>query len=59
MNQIQDLIEELQAYCHAQGLPHLCALELQSKDITDEQRAWLKDYCQRWEAAADLARADR
>lgn len=45
------LIEELQDYCREQGLPHMSADELQSEEITDAQRAYLKDYCERWDAA--------
>ena len=50
---IENLIAELQDYCHAQGLPHLSADELMSEDITKDQREWLKDYCSRWNDAVE------
>jgi len=50
---VESLIAELSDYCKAQNLPMMCALELQSEDITPTQREWLKDYCQRWDSAVE------
>lgn len=44
------LIDELQTYCNAQNLPHESADELMMRDeVTAEQRAYLQDFCTRWE----------
>lgn len=44
------LCDELEAYCKAQGLPYMSADELAASDHpNDEQREWLRDFCERWE----------
>lgn len=46
------LCAELDAYCRAQGLPFDSADELVfNVDLTAAQRAWLHDYCNRWDRA--------
>jgi hypothetical protein len=45
------LIDEFEAYCAAQGLISESADDmLRTAKLTHEQRAWLKDFCVRWDA---------
>lgn len=53
-----ELCVELENYCEAQGLPHMSADELAASDHpNDEQREWLRDFCERWERWEDQQRA--
>lgn len=53
MSKIADLCAEYDAWNHHQGLDlgsadeHLC-----DESLTEEQRDWLRDFCDRWDAAA-------
>ena len=47
----KDLCEELAAFCSAHGLAYWSADDLaESRDVTDAQRVWLRDYQARWMA---------
>lgn len=48
---IDQLAGELEAWCEANNLPFVSADELISRDVTAEQRAWLEQFLDRWEAA--------
>ena len=53
------LSEELRAWCHAQKLPYVSAEELAMReDLSEVQRAWVEQFCWRWDAfmASDGAR---
>jgi hypothetical protein len=55
---LDDLTEELDAYCKREGLEAIDAMELLMGDLTAEQRAWISRFVARWDAledAADLA----
>lgn len=47
----QELCREYDAWCAEQKLPHISADELICEDVTDAQRAWLRDFISRWEEA--------
>lgn len=47
---INDLIDEYMAWNKAQGLCLGSADEhLFDEDLTEQQRAWLADFCRRWD----------
>ena len=45
-----DLCDEYAAWCIHQRLPHVDADEQLCGPRTAEQRAWLNDFCKRWDA---------
>lgn len=51
----ESLIAELRGFQERNGLPYQCAVEQQNEDITEAQRAWLVDYCARWDRAVESA----
>ena len=49
------LSQELQTWCHAQGLPWESACDLRHRpEITQAQWEWIADYIERWDAAEDV-----
>lgn len=62
----ESLCDELQAYCTAQGLPHMSADDLEASlwpetpDLDTpkaaEQRAWLLDFGKRWDACIEASK---
>lgn len=51
------LIDSLDAYCKAQGLPHMSADELAaSEHVNDAQRAWLRAYVNDWDRWTEFRR---
>lgn len=54
------LCGELKTWTSEQGLPLASADEIpHMADVTHEQRVWLREYCQRWDAAVELERNER
>ncbi len=50
-----ELCKELKLYCDAQELPQMSADELVlQQELSDEQRAYLRDYCDRWDDMVEL-----
>lgn len=43
------LCHEYESWCRAQGLPHQDAYEQLQGPVSEQQRAWLVDFCERWE----------
>lgn len=47
---VDSMAEELRTYCREQQLPEYSADDLLFMDgLTEEQRSWLRDFCDRWE----------
>lgn len=53
MNTLTSLTAEYQAKLTAFGLPQLSADELLHEDLTAEQRAYVSDFYNRWQAIED------
>lgn len=55
MNSLECLSAEYQKWLSDNGLPDICAMDLQCADIqlSSDQRAYLKDFSARWDAAED------
>lgn len=51
------LSDELNAWCDANGLPHLSADELLAELINDSQTQFLMDFITRWDAAVEAERS--
>lgn len=48
---VESLTDELRAFCDKEGLPQDSADDLLTNPaITEPQRQWLTDFCERWDA---------
>lgn len=57
--EMDELSNELEAWCGEQGIEPQCANELLMIDgigmrLTSEQRAWLTDFCERWDRQQEI-----
>ena len=48
-DRLEALCDEYQTWCRGQGLPHVDAYEQLCGSVTEPQRRWLQDFCNRWE----------
>jgi len=46
---LEHLCQEYDEWCARQDLPHVDAYEQLFGQVSKEQRAWLQDFCERWE----------
>jgi len=52
---LEQLIKKYHTWIAEQGLPAMSADELEWEDcVNAEQRKWLRDFCEQWEAAEEL-----
>lgn len=52
-DRLEALCNEYDAWCIHQRLPHVDAYEQLSRRVTEEQRRWLQDFCNRWDTIYD------
>lgn len=52
---LEQLIEIYDIWIKQQGLPAMSADELAWEDcVNEEQRKWLRNFCEQWEAAEEM-----